>query len=146
MTLASIEPHFFKIFIEKFRQSLPEHFVVSKEWKGVATPEAQENRQLWPKLKQFLESGFSMRSRDEWTNIFFGTDACCVPVLTPNEAAELSNLSAHPPHPTGTQWSAFDHEPCLLNPGRHTREILNEELGVEEREYQELLNEGLSAK
>lgn len=72
MTLACIEPRFFKIFLEKFCPSLPENFVLSEEWHGIATPKAQEDRALWPKLKQFLESGFSMRSKDEWASIFLG--------------------------------------------------------------------------
>ncbi|KAE9407768.1 alpha-methylacyl-CoA racemase [Gymnopus androsaceus JB14] len=143
MTLACIEPRFFKIFLEKFCPSLPENFVLSKEWHGITTPKAQEDRALWPKLKQFLENGFSMRSKDEWASIFLGTDACCVPVLTPKEATDLSSLSVHPPHPTGTRWSAFDHEPCLLNPGQHTKEILIEELRLAGKDYEELLNEGV---
>lgn len=72
MTLACIEPHFFKIFIEKFLEALPEHFVLSEEWREFSAVVARADRKSWPKLKQFLMSGFSLRTRNDWADIFFG--------------------------------------------------------------------------
>ncbi|BAX94338.1 CaiB/BaiF CoA transferase family protein [Mycobacterium shigaense] len=37
---------------------------------------------------------FASRTRDEWTRVFAGTDACVTPVLTWSEAAESDHLNA----------------------------------------------------
>lgn len=39
----------------------------------------------WPAMIDQISSVFSRRSRDEWTEIFDGTDACVTPVLTLGE-------------------------------------------------------------
>ncbi|KAJ4476210.1 CoA-transferase family III domain-containing protein [Lentinula aciculospora] len=135
LTLACIEPHFFKIFIGRFLEVLPEYLVLSDEWREFPFIAAQADRKLWLKLKQLLTSGFSLRTRNEWADIFFGTDACCVPVLTPEEAAlKLSSCTA--------LVSDKEAGSCLLNPGRHTREVLTVELGLTENEYEKLVDEG----
>jgi alpha-methylacyl-CoA racemase len=40
----------------------------------------------WPTLREQLEKTFRDRTRDEWAEIFAGTDACVTPVLTFGEA------------------------------------------------------------
>jgi alpha-methylacyl-CoA racemase len=47
----------------------------------------QMDRSQWPAMKDRFAEIFRSRSREEWTGIFEGTDACCSPVLTPSEAA-----------------------------------------------------------
>ncbi|KAJ3734217.1 CoA-transferase family III domain-containing protein [Lentinula guzmanii] len=133
MTLACIEPPFFGVFIEKFIQALPGHSVLSDEWRDFPALAAQADRKLWPRLKQFLTIGFASRARHEWTDIFFETDACCVPVLTPEEAAQGFGSSDDPVKDISG--------PCLLNPGQHTKEVLTAELSVTEDEYERLLND-----
>jgi len=51
---------------------------------------AQMDRASWPAMKQRFITIFAGKTRDEWTNIFAGVDACVTPVLSPREAA------AHP--------------------------------------------------
>jgi alpha-methylacyl-CoA racemase len=47
----------------------------------------QMDRQHWPAMKTRLSDVFKSRTRDEWTEVFEGTDACVTPVLSPREAA-----------------------------------------------------------
>lgn len=51
-------------------------------------------------LKEKFAALFRTRTRDEWTKIFEGDDACVTPVLTLNEAAE---------HPHNLARRAFGH-------------------------------------
>jgi alpha-methylacyl-CoA racemase len=50
----------------------------------------QMDRTSWPAMKERFAIIFSSQTRDEWTSIFSGVDACVTPVLSPREAA------AHP--------------------------------------------------
>jgi alpha-methylacyl-CoA racemase len=47
---------------------------------------AQMDRDRWPEVKERFAEVFRARSRDEWTELFSGTDACGAPVLSPWEA------------------------------------------------------------
>jgi len=46
------------------------------------------DRQGWPRLRETFTGIFASRSRDEWTKIFDGSDACVSPVITMHEAVE----------------------------------------------------------
>jgi len=46
----------------------------------------QMSREDWPVLKQRFADVFKTKTRDEWTAVFDGTDACVAPVLSPWEA------------------------------------------------------------
>ncbi|MFI7601929.1 CaiB/BaiF CoA transferase family protein [Actinoplanes sp. NPDC049681] len=46
----------------------------------------QYDRGGWPVLRQRFTEAFARRTRDEWTAIFDGRDACVAPVLSPAEA------------------------------------------------------------
>ena len=48
----------------------------------------------WPALEEVLAAAFMARTRDEWAEVFDGTDACVTPVLTFAEAAENTHLAA----------------------------------------------------
>ena len=52
----------------------------------------------WPRLREAFAARFLERSRDDWAEVFEGTDACTVPVLTLAEA---------PIHPHNTARGAF---------------------------------------
>jgi alpha-methylacyl-CoA racemase len=54
---------------------------------GEDLPE-QLDRGQWPAVKQRFAAIFLTRSRDEWTTLFEGVDACVTPVLSPREAVE----------------------------------------------------------
>ncbi|MBY6162014.1 CoA transferase [Mameliella alba] len=54
----------------------------------------RHNPERWPELADRLRAVFRTRTRDEWSAIFDGTDACCAPVLDPQEAlADPHNLA-----------------------------------------------------
>jgi alpha-methylacyl-CoA racemase len=48
----------------------------------------------WPRASERLAAIFAARSRDHWTRVFAGTDACVAPVLSPWEAAGDPHLAA----------------------------------------------------
>jgi alpha-methylacyl-CoA racemase len=59
---------------------------------------AQMARGDWPTLKARFTEVFKTKTRDEWSAVFDGTDACVVPVLSPWEA---------PDHPHNVARSTF---------------------------------------
>ena len=48
----------------------------------------QMDRESWPRLKKMMEEKFKTKTRDEWTSIMGGSDACFAPVLEMDEVAE----------------------------------------------------------
>ena len=58
----------------------------------------QQARDDWPAMKERFAAVFKTKTRDEWTAVFDGTDACVVPVLSPWEA---------PLHPHNVARSTF---------------------------------------
>jgi alpha-methylacyl-CoA racemase len=58
----------------------------------------QRDRSGWPELRRRFAAAFAARSRDEWAEVFAGTDACVAPVLGLGEA---------PSHPHARARSAF---------------------------------------
>ncbi len=55
---------------------------------------AQWDRAGWPVLRQRFAEVFASRDRDEWAEVFDGTDACVAPVLAPDEAPGHPHLAA----------------------------------------------------
>jgi alpha-methylacyl-CoA racemase len=51
-------------------------------------PADQYDAQKWPAHREILAQAFRRRTRDEWSELLRGVDACATPVLTLNEAAE----------------------------------------------------------
>ncbi|MFC0529983.1 CaiB/BaiF CoA transferase family protein [Phytohabitans kaempferiae] len=54
----------------------------------------QLDRASWPAVKARFAEVFAARTRDEWTEVFAGTDACVTPVLSFAEAARHPHLAA----------------------------------------------------
>ncbi|ANY07369.1 CaiB/BaiF CoA transferase family protein [Pseudonocardia sp. HH130630-07] len=54
----------------------------------------QYDRSGWPAMRARFAEVFATRTRDEWTAVFAGTDACTTPVLSFAEAAEHPHLAA----------------------------------------------------
>ena len=52
---------------------------------GAALP-AQHDRKGWPELRRRFAEAFRSKTRDEWSRVFDGSDACFAPVLTFSEA------------------------------------------------------------
>jgi len=163
MSVGCLEPQFFKVFLELFVKNVPAGFSVDGGW--VPTLKTQTNRAEWPKFERYLEQGFLTGTRDFWTKVYHGpsylsttflwdlirsflaTEACTVPVLTPQEAAKASKAVLPEAHPKiishgSPQPSRKPTLPSLLQPGQHTDEIL-EELGFEKAERDRLRQQGV---
>lgn len=54
----------------------------------------QMNRDLWPDLQARMEALFKTKTRDEWTEILEGSDACAAPVVGMFEAPSHPHLAA----------------------------------------------------
>lgn len=89
----------------------------------------------WPELEAVLARTFATRTRDEWAEIFAGTDACVTPVLSMAEAPRhpanvqrglFADLAGHPvPAPA----PRFDRTPARIRrapvaPGTDTDQVL----------------------
>ena len=54
----------------------------------------QNDQERWPELRQRLGAVFASESRDHWTTVFEGTDACVAPVLSMGELPAHHHLRA----------------------------------------------------
>ena len=81
MAVGAIEPQFFAQLLDGLRLSADE---VPNQFDLVA----------YPKMREIFADRFASRSRDEWSAVFAGTDACVTPVLTWTEAAQNDHLLA----------------------------------------------------
>jgi len=166
MSVGCLEPQFFKIFIETFVDVLPQDFNPCGGWKPDFT--TQLKREEWPNLEVYITKGFLTQPRDFWARLFFGmwpfirqasdgvhrnlcqtgTDACAVPVLSPDEASKETTVVPLP-HPQLSNSAKMRHgigaENLLINPGTHTGEILHD-LGIDNERVQELKKEGVFGK
>jgi alpha-methylacyl-CoA racemase len=73
VAIGAIEPQFYAELLQKI---------------GIDDPEFQRQMDAtqWPQLKRKLAERFESKTRDEWTQILEGSDACFAPVLDMNEA------------------------------------------------------------
>ena len=68
ISIGSLEPQFYQLLIEKLD--------LGDEFKN------QMQFDKWDMLKEKLTTIFKKRTRDEWNEIFEGTDVCYAPVLS----------------------------------------------------------------
>lgn len=97
----------------------------------------QEDIRQWPQRKQQLREIFRSKSRDEWCEIFAGSDACFAPVLSMVEApehphnqargsfVEIDGLVQPGPAPRFSR-SQTDTPSAARRPGADTRQLLAE--------------------
>ncbi len=118
---------------------------------------AQLDLSGWPVLRQRFTEIFTQRTRDEWTGVFAGTDACVAPVLSPAEApahphnvargvfAEVGGITQPAPAPRfGRSGVAAPIPPC--RPGADTDAVLGEAgLGLAATDIAELRKRGVVA-
>jgi alpha-methylacyl-CoA racemase len=86
VSVAPIEPHFYAQLLDRLgldAKDLPD----------------QNDRSRWPELRERFAAVFRTRTRDEWTRLLEGSDACFAPVLTFGEARS---------HPHNVARQAFD--------------------------------------
>jgi alpha-methylacyl-CoA racemase len=94
VAVGALEPDFYREFVTRLGADLD-------GWP------AQEDRASWPRLRSLIAAAFSAKSRDEWAEIYAGTDACVTPVLTFDEAAE---------HPHNAEREVFRRVGGVLHP------------------------------
>ena len=143
LAVGAIEPQFYALFLKLT---------------GLDTdPEmaAQMDRAKWPALKEKVAARIKEKSRDEWAEIFAGTDACVAPVLTMSEAAqyphnkergtfiEVDGVVQPAPAPRFSR-SAPDTPKRPAHPGEHTREVLLA-AGFVASEVDDLISSGAAA-
>ncbi len=95
----------------------------------------QHNQDRWPEFADKLQDIFLTRTRDEWCEIFDGSDACFAPVLSLTEATQHPHAQARDAYASidGVIQPApaprFSRTPAEIQspppePGQHTEEIL----------------------
>jgi len=95
----------------------------------------QHDKAEWPAMKERFAEIFRTKTRDEWCEIFEGTDACFAPVLSMSEAphhphnqhrgtfVERNGVMQPSPAPRFSRTAAEIQRPPAF-PGQHTDEIL----------------------
>ena len=77
VAIGAIEPEFFVLLLEKLGLD-------RNRWAKAGFPAGREE---WPALGAAIAEAVKTRTRDEWSQIMEGTDACFAPVLSLAEAA-----------------------------------------------------------
>ena len=85
LSVGAIEPQFYALLLEGLGLT------------GDDLPD-QNDQSRWPELRAAIAGAILTRSRDEWADVFAGSDACVAPVLTMGEA---------PTHPHAVARSSF---------------------------------------
>src|SRR6266571_1230163 len=71
VSIGAIEERFFEELVKKLRiEDLP----------------AQHDRSRWPEMRRAFSKTFKSKTRDEWCQVFEGSDACFAPVLSWSES------------------------------------------------------------
>jgi len=122
ISLAALEPKFFVTLAAAL--GLEDRFVMR-----------QYDRRLWPEMRLAMAAAVRQRTRDEWSALLEGTDACYAPVLSFDEASQ---------HPHALARAAFVNVQGVVQPapaprfgrtpaalprpaptdGEHTQEVL----------------------
>lgn len=135
LVIAPMEPRFYRIFLEKL---------------GLDDPafQRQYEAEAWPDLKEKLQALFLTRTRDEWCELFEGTDACVTPVLGLEETymypfnqergtfVEYEDIVQPAPAPRFSRTREGIQGPPDA-PGAHTLDVLNA-WGLSQVELREL--------
>ncbi len=118
---------------------------------------AQMDTTSWPAMKERFAEVFASRTRDEWEQVFAGTDACVAPVLDLDEVGDHPHNQARgwlEPHPGGLQPGPVPR--LSATPGRvagpppaageHTDRILADWLGLDEAATGAMHRDGVVAR
>jgi alpha-methylacyl-CoA racemase len=115
----------------------------------------QLDQARWPEMRARFTEVFKSRTRDEWTRIFDGTDACVAPVLGLGEApahphstartgfVDVGGLAQPAPAPRFSRTAAETPAPPV-RPGEHTEATLAG-IGLSAAEIADLREQGAIA-
>ncbi len=95
VTIGSLEPQFYALLLDKL------------ELKDDPLFAAQMDRSQWPAMSEKIATVIKTKTREEWTTLLDGTDACFAPVLTMAEA---------PSHPHNVAREAFTQVAGVVQP------------------------------
>ena len=73
MAVGALEPKFF------------EELIRGLGLEGSSCTQQQMDRQSWPEMRESIRERFLQKTRQEWEQVFDGTDACCTPVKGQDE-------------------------------------------------------------
>jgi alpha-methylacyl-CoA racemase len=125
VSIGSLERQFYEVLLDKL---------------GLADDPSvprQHDKSQWPAMKERFAEIFRTKTRDEWCEIFEGTDACFAPVLSMGEApdhphnqhrqtfVERNGVVQPSPAPRFSRTTAEIQRPPAF-PGQHTDEILED--------------------
>lgn len=118
---------------------------------GVSVVGDRWDQATWPALKEQMAQRFATRSRDDWAQVFEGTDACVTPVLSVSEAASHPHLVSRgnygeelfPAAAPRFARSVADPPGAAPEPGADTTEILSR-CGLSRSEIEALLTAGVA--
>ncbi|MFI0423681.1 CaiB/BaiF CoA transferase family protein [Spongiactinospora sp. 9N601] len=79
MAVGALEPAFFREFAARLGLGDADHL-------------NHLDPATWPELRTRISAAFASRTRDEWVEVFAGSDACVAPVLGMREAARHPHL------------------------------------------------------
>jgi alpha-methylacyl-CoA racemase len=71
----------------------PRFYAALTDGLGLTDAPDRADPRNWPELRELLAARFKDRTREEWTAVFAGTDACVEPVLSLTEAAADEHLT-----------------------------------------------------
>ncbi|MEM7570744.1 MAG: CaiB/BaiF CoA-transferase family protein [Pseudomonadota bacterium] len=140
MSVGSIEPQFYQELLEKTGLADDADF------------SAQMNPASWDALKEKLAHAFAQKTRQEWEEIFDGSDACVAPVLSISEAPDHPHNAARnafleqdgivqaAPAPRFSRTPAAAPQPPA-SPGEHSTDILTR-WNIDPARVEELLEAG----
>jgi alpha-methylacyl-CoA racemase len=143
VAVGAIEPQFYAELLARLELDGDERFA------------GQMNIGDWPAMKKGLDAVFKLKTRDEWSAVFEGSDACVAPVLGALEAPH------HPHHVARQTFTTvagalqpspaprFSRTPAAIArppaaPGAHTEEALRD-WGFDDGELGELRTSGAIA-
>ncbi|HEX6245264.1 MAG TPA: CaiB/BaiF CoA-transferase family protein, partial [Polyangiales bacterium] len=95
MAVGALEPAFYAELLDKLGLKEDARF------------QAQMDKAQWPAMREGLSACFRQKTREEWSELFAGSDACVAPVLSPAEAPE---------HPHNLERRTFVHTDGALQP------------------------------
>ena len=89
--------------------------------------EEQQDPARWPALRERIAARFKTKTRQEWTDLFFDTDACVAPVLSLTESpnhpqmqersyTEVDGIVQPAPHPRFSRTASLIRQPPPADP------------------------------
>jgi alpha-methylacyl-CoA racemase len=141
MAVGALEPKFFAEFVRLLGLD------------GRPEPPDQSDPDQWPRLRKRIAGAFAGRTRQEWSKVFAGSDACVAPVLSLTEAPQGEHLAArgtfaeHAGVVQPTPAPRFSRTPAALGrppalPGQHTAEVLADWGITDDRDATDLDTDG----